>query len=188
MVTKQSDSNPKDRLGVKKVPLSLVPMAALVEEAMAFAEGARKYGEFNWRNKAVRRRVYLEAILRHALAALAGEDIDPDTIVRDRAGRVVFPGVSHEAKIRAGAGIVIDAKRIGNLIDDRFEKDTTAELLAQFAAGDYAATAAKLTRTPARTLDQVKADRARGRRRISGLPDIRSCVRKSGKPDLRRAK
>ena len=57
------DTNPKDRLGVLKVPLDLVPMAGVIYEALAFAEGAIKYGEFNWRNKAVRRRVYLAAIL-----------------------------------------------------------------------------------------------------------------------------
>lgn len=150
---RKDDTNPKDRLGIKKVPLSLVPMAGLIYEALAFAEGAAKYGEFNWRNKAVRRRVYLEAILRHALAALAGEDLDPDS------------GLPHEAKIRACCGIILDARECGNLIDDRFEKDAAARLLAQFTAGDYHARAARLTRTPARTLEQVRAQEARKRRR-----------------------
>lgn len=162
---RKDDSNPKDRLGVKKPPLSLVPMAALIEEAVAYAEGAMKYGEFNWRNKAVRRRVYLEAILRHCLSALAGEDYDVDTF------KATGRKITHEAKIRACAGIVIDARYCGNLIDDRFEKDTTAKLLAEFTAGDYHARAAKLTRTPARTLDQVRAEekrrRARRRRAIA---------------------
>jgi hypothetical protein len=49
-----------------------VPMIGVIYEVMAFTEGANKYGAFNWRNKAVRRRVYLEAILRHTVAALAG--------------------------------------------------------------------------------------------------------------------
>lgn len=150
---RKDDTNPKDRLGVKKVPLSLIPMPALLYEALAFAEGARKYGEFNWRRKAVRRRVYLEAILRHTLAALAGEDNDADG------------GLPHEAKIRACCGIIIDAREIGNLIDDRFERDATARLLTQFTAGDYRRAAARLTRTPARTLDQLRAEQARKRRR-----------------------
>src|SRR5690348_5765902 len=115
---KDDRGNPKDRLGVKKPPLSLVPMSALIYEAMAFAEGAAPYGEFNWRNKDVRRRVYLEAVLRHTWAALAGEDFDPDTF--KRTGRKI----PHEAKIRACCGIIIDAREIGNLIDDRFEKDS----------------------------------------------------------------
>lgn len=156
-MSSDDDANPKDRLGVKKAPLSLVPMRGMILEAYAFAEGARKYGEFNWRRKAVRRRVYLEAILRHAIAALAGEDIDPDTIVRDEAGRVIFAGLPHEAKIRACCGIILDAEAVGNLIDDRFERDTAADLLREMTAGDYAATAAGLTRTPARTLGELAA-------------------------------
>lgn len=138
-----ADTNPKDRLGLKKVPLSLVPMVVLVYLALAFAEGARKYGEFNWRRKSVRRRVYLEAILRHCLAALAGEDIDADS------------GLPHEAKIAACCAIILDAKECGNLIDDRFEKDATATLLARHTAGDYHAAAEATTRTPARTLDEI---------------------------------
>jgi len=137
------DTNPKDRLGVLKVPLDLVPMAGVIYEALAFAEGAIKYGEFNWRNKAVRRRVYLAAILRHTIAALAGEDLDPDS------------GLPHEAKIRACCGIILDAKECGNLIDDRFEKDSAAKLLNQMTSGSYHKKAAKLTRTPARTLGEL---------------------------------
>ena len=155
------DANPKDRLGIKKPPLSLIPAPALLYEAFAFAEGAAKYGEFNWRRKAVRHRIYLEAIIRHAFAALAGEDYDPDTF------RATGRKVPHEAKIRACCGIVIDAKHVGNLIDDRFEGDVTARLLAEFTAGDYHKAAARLKRTPARTLAEVKAedDRAKARRR-----------------------
>lgn len=149
MAKRNDDTNPKDRLGVKKPPLSLVPMSALIYESLAFAEGARKYGEFNWRRKAVRRRVYLEAILRHTLAALAGEDIDPDS------GDLRIP---HEAKIRACCGIILDAKEAGNLIDDRFEKDSAAALLAQFTAGDYHSSAALISRTPARMLGEIAAD------------------------------
>jgi len=150
------NANPKDRLGIKKVPLSLFPMVALVYGALAFMEGARKYGEFNWRNKPVKRRVYLEAILRHTLQALAGEDIDEDTVIRDDAGNVTFPGIPHEAKIIACAAIILDANESGCLIDDRFEKDETASVMKRFTAGDYHEAAAKITRTPARTLDEVR--------------------------------
>lgn len=159
MARRKDDTNPKDRLGIKKPPLSIVPMSALIEEAFVFAGGAAKYGEFNWRNKAVRRRVYLEAILRHTLCALAGEDFDADTLA------ATGVKVSHEANIRACAGIVIDAKHCGNLIDDRFEKDASAQLLAALTAGDYHAKAAKLTRTPARTLGEVRAAADRTARR-----------------------
>lgn len=157
---RKDDTNPKDRLGVKKPPLSLIPMPALIYEALAFAEGAAKYGEFNWRRKAVRRRVYLEAILRHTLAALAGEDFDADTF------KATGHKVPHEAKIRACAGIIIDADQVGNLIDDRFESDKTGALLAAFTAGDYHAAATRLTRTPARTLGDLReAERRRKAKR-----------------------
>jgi hypothetical protein len=149
MTKRKDDANPKDRLGVKKPPLSIVPMSAFIEEAFAFAEGAAKYGEFNWRNKPVKRRVYLEAILRHTIAALAGEDFDPDTF------KATGRKISHEAKIRACCAIIIDARQIGNLIDDRFEKDNAGALLAAFTSGDYHAAAARLTRTPARTLGKI---------------------------------
>lgn len=152
----EDDANPKDRLGVKKVPLDLVPMAALIYEAIAYLEGDTKYGAFNWRRKAVRRRVYLVAILRHTLAALAGEDYDPDTL------KATGHKIPHEAKIRACCGIIIDAQECGNLIDDRFEKDSTARLLSLFTAGDYHKAAATLKRTPARTLGELKAGMRRG--------------------------
>ena len=149
---KENDTNPKDRLGVKKVPLCLVPMVSLIQMAMAFAEGARKYGAFNWRRKKVKRSVYIEAILRHAIALNAGEDIDPDS------------GLPHEAKLMACGAIMLDAKEAGCLIDDRYELDASAGLLASYTAGDYHASAKKLTQTPARTLDQVRVDEARRKR------------------------
>jgi dATP/dGTP diphosphohydrolase, N-terminal len=144
-MAKRDDSNPKDRLGVKKVPLRFVPMVGLIWESLAFAEGASRYGEFNWRNRRVRRSVYCEAILRHTIALIAGEDIDPDS------------GLPHEAKIRACCAIMLDAAQTGDMIDDRFEKDMAARLLKQLTAGDYHAAGAKITRTPARTLDEVRA-------------------------------
>jgi hypothetical protein len=152
MRSKVANANPKDRLGVKKVPLRLVPMVAVVWESLAFQEGARKYGEFNWRNRGVRRSVYCEAILRHTFALLAGEDIDPDS------------GLPHEAKIRACCAIMLDAAQTRDLIDDRFEKDMTPRLLKQLTAGDYHAATRRITRAPASTLDEVRAAE-RGRRK-----------------------
>ena len=68
------DTNPKDRLGIKKAPLFFIPNVARIFMGLAFVEGARKYGAFNWRKKKVRRSVYIEAIDRHliALAILTG--------------------------------------------------------------------------------------------------------------------
>lgn len=158
---KIDDANPKDRLGIKKAPLFFSPMSAVIQMSLAFAEGARKYGAFNWRNKKVKRSVYIEAIQRHTIALAAGEDIDPDS------------GLPHEAKIMACAAIMIDAARGGCLIDDRYEGDTSAALLAELTAKDYHKTAKAIPTTPARTLDQVRVDderlrKARARKRRAG--------------------
>lgn len=98
--------NPKDRLGVKKARLSLVPAAALIETARVFELGARKYGAYNWRGNAVRQTVYLEAAMRHILAALDGEATDPES------------GAAHEAHALACMAIILDARATGNLSDD----------------------------------------------------------------------
>ncbi len=151
------DTNPKDRLGVKKPSLFYIPKVAILMLGYAFAEGARKYGAFNWRRKKVKRSVYIDAIYRHLIALESGEDIDGDTIIHDaETGEVIFPGIPHEAKIMACCALMIDAKRVGCLIDDRFELDTSAAYLAERTSGDYHAAAAALTLTPARTLDELR--------------------------------
>lgn len=150
----EDDGNPKDRLGVKKAPLGLLSGVAKIYFSLAFAEGARKYGEFNWRQKKVKRTVYLDAIERHLIALRAGEDIDPDS------------GLPHEAKIGACCALLLDAAAAGCLIDDRYEKDGAAVLLNALAAqSGYSAAAAEITRTPARTLDEVRAEAARRSKR-----------------------
>jgi hypothetical protein len=172
----EDTTNPKDRLALKKVPLDLVPMVGVVYEALAFAEGARKYGEFNWRRKNVRRRVYLAAILRHTLAALAGEDIDPDS------------GLPHEAKIRACCGIILDAQECGALIDDRFERDATAAVLARHTEGDYhkAAEAGAATRTPARTLAELEMERKQPPPRVVAVATDKSPACKAAEDAAKR--
>ena len=47
------DTNPKDLLGIKKPPISLIPSAGLIHEAMAMKNGAAKYGPFNLDRKSV---------------------------------------------------------------------------------------------------------------------------------------
>lgn len=103
----ESDENPKDAIGRKKTALRLVPSALLINVANVMKLGAGKYGEYNWRTKRVKRTVYLEAAMRHLLAALDGDDSDPES------------GSPHEAHVAACMGIVLDAMAIGNMIDDR---------------------------------------------------------------------
>lgn len=100
-------TNPKDSLGSGKLPLHLWPSTATAAGSVALLNGALKYGRTNWREAGVRATIYIDAILRHALAYLEGEDVDPDD------------GVDHVAAILAGAAILVDAKAAGKLYDDR---------------------------------------------------------------------
>lgn len=118
--TKKDSTNPKDLLGVKKPPLSLIPPSAIVEEAMAFKEGAAKYGRYNWRSNKVQLSIYVDAALRHLMAFFDGEDIDPDS------------GLPHEAKVKACMSILIDARNTGNLIDDRPTAGTANKTIKRY--------------------------------------------------------
>lgn len=100
-------TNPKDALAAAKLPLHLVPDTISVYAALAFAEGAAKYGQYNWRVAGVRASVYRSALERHAMKWWSGEWADPKT------------GVPHLASVIACAGILLDARLAGKLVDDR---------------------------------------------------------------------
>jgi hypothetical protein len=140
----KDDSNPKDRLGALKVPLHLIPAVPMIYAALVFELGAYKYGEFNWRDKAVRITVYLGAIKRHEMAMMAGEDIDPES------------GLPHTGHIIACACIIEDARAAGGLIDDRFAKDGAALLLGKMTADNYNAAMLAQSRTPCGTLASLR--------------------------------
>jgi hypothetical protein len=100
-------TNPKDAVAVAKLPLHLVPDTVAAYAALAFAEGAAKYGAFNWRVAGVRDSVYRSALQRHLMKYANGEWADGKT------------GVPHLASIIACAGILLDARLCGKLVDDR---------------------------------------------------------------------
>lgn len=100
-------TNPKDALAVSKLPMHLVPDTVKVFAALAFAEGAAKYGSYNWRVAGVRASVYRSALERHLAKWWNGEWADEKT------------GVPHLASIIACAGILLDANAVGKLTDDR---------------------------------------------------------------------
>lgn len=100
-------TNPKDAIAGSKLPLHLVPDSVLAYAAVAFAEGALKYGAYNWRAAGVRTSVYVAALRRHLMRFQNGEDCDPQT------------GVPHLASVIACAGIILDAGLVGKLTDDR---------------------------------------------------------------------
>ncbi len=99
--------NPKDRVGVRKPPLHLIPPAAEILESAVMALGAKKYGAFNWRSSRVKASVYVAAARRHLVQWFDGCDDDDES------------GVSHLAHARACLGILLDALVTGNVVDDR---------------------------------------------------------------------
>lgn len=115
----KDSTNPKDALASRKVALGLLPAAGKIHGALAMANGATKYGPYNWREKQVRATVYLDAIERHLLAYRDGEDLSD-------------AGINHLGHIIAGASILLDAIETGNAIDDRPADGVAAALLDEF--------------------------------------------------------
>lgn len=100
-------SNPKSSVGAKKLDLGLVPETALVSLAMAFLEGALKYGRYNWRIAGVSASTYYAAFNRHTKKWWNGQDADPKT------------RVMHLDNAMACLAIIRDAEVYGMLTDDR---------------------------------------------------------------------
>lgn len=121
--TPRSEPNPKQAYGNRKVPLALFPSAALIYGALAFADGAGKYGAFNWRNQPVELMTYMHAAMRHGLAWLDGQNDDPDS----PNGKT-----PHLGSIIACTGIMVDAIETGNAIDNRPTRGAAAELLHRY--------------------------------------------------------
>lgn len=101
-------TNPKDALGIRKVPLSCIPVRVLWRVGLAMLEGAAKYGRHNYRGAGVRASVYFDAVVaRHLFPWWEGEDVDKDS------------GLSHIDKAIAGLMVLRDSMLQGNWTDDR---------------------------------------------------------------------
>lgn len=100
-------TNPKDAIGTTKLSMGLVPDTIKAHVALAFLEGALKYGRYNWRIAGVRSSIYHDALERHLAKWWNGQDEDPTTRVK------------HLASVIACAGIILDAELCGKLNDDR---------------------------------------------------------------------
>lgn len=111
------ETNPKDRLGLKKPPMHCVPPIGLVHLGLAMENGMNKYGLMNWREKKVRATVYYDAMMRHLMAWIDGEEMAADSKVK------------HLAHVMACCAILLDAEYQGNLVDDRPLKGEVARLL-----------------------------------------------------------
>lgn len=101
------DTNPKDAIGIRKVPMSVVPSGVLMDLALAMLEGASKYGRHNYRVAGVRASVYYDAAIGHLMDWWEGDDIDADS------------GLSHVTKAMASLAVLRDAMLQGKLTDDR---------------------------------------------------------------------
>jgi hypothetical protein len=110
-------TNPKDAIGTNKVNLGLFPDTARIAGALAFTEGALKYGRYNWRVAGVRASIYKDALDRHMSQWWNGEDMDGDS------------QMSHLFKALACIAVLIDSQVCGKLTDDRPPRAPVTALL-----------------------------------------------------------
>lgn len=145
MDTKNLGQNPKDLMGIRKPPISLIPPAFLLHVADAMRYGAHEapkadgtfgYGPYNWRDNAVVARIYIDAAMRHLLAFLDGEECAPDS------------GAHHLAHAAACCGILLDAMETGNMIDNRPKAGPAPDIAKRLTKSDQPATAQKPAFTP----------------------------------------
>ena len=113
-MTDKMPANPKQIYGLTKVPLDLLPAIAEIEWAKAQADGAKKYGPYNWHENAVETMTYIAAARRHLMAFTAREERAEDS------------GAHHLGHVMACCAIVMDAEARGQLIDNRPAADTVA--------------------------------------------------------------
>ena len=115
----KKSSNPKLDIGSKKLGFQAIPPSAIAFLAQAMNDGAKKYGGRNWRDSKVVMSIYLDAMLRHLLCVMDGDDIAEDS------------KLEHLAHIMANCAIVLDAKIIGNLEDDRFTSGNVSDIIGK---------------------------------------------------------
>lgn len=101
------ETNPKDAIGCKKPPMSVLPWPVLYEVGVGMLEGACKYRRHNYRAVGVRASIYFDATMRHMALWWEGEDLDPDS------------GLSHITKAIAGLVVLRDAQMRDMVTDDR---------------------------------------------------------------------
>lgn len=95
-----------------KPVMALVPPRALEEEGKVWTFGAKKYSYWNW-TKGIHYVRILSAILRHTMALMAGQDVDPES------------GLHHAAHIRCCAGMLIEFHYANRTdLDDRYKGAT----------------------------------------------------------------
>ena len=102
-----ADMNPKDAVGSRKAPMSVIPANVLVAVGNTMLEGALKYGRHNWRAKDIHAGVYYDAFMRHVMDWWEGSNADEKS------------GCHPLDHAIAGLIILRDAMQRDALIDDR---------------------------------------------------------------------
>lgn len=103
----KKETNPKDKMAITRLDLSLFPATARAYGALAMTEGDLKYGGYNYRTAGVKSSVYYSAANRHLDKWFNGEWADQKT------------GVPHLASALACIGVLVDAIECDKLNDDR---------------------------------------------------------------------
>lgn len=91
-----------------KAPIHMIPEDAILGMAEAFAYGAKKYDRFNYR-KGIDLTRLTDSLMRHVLAYLKGEDIDPES------------GLHHTKHILANAAMIEFVRINRPEHDDRYK-------------------------------------------------------------------
>lgn len=107
VVPELKPTNPKDGIGITKVPLHLVSGVVKAYQAIAHYLGNVKYGAWNYRACGARASVYKAALDRHMDRWWEGEEFDP------------ADGTPHLANALCCINILIETTYGGNLVDDR---------------------------------------------------------------------
>ena len=115
---KTKDTNPKQAIGVRKVPYSVIPFDVVAELGLAMLEGSAKYGRHNYRAAGARASVYFDGTMRHLTQWWEGEDIDQDTVTEVPGSDKVL-GVNHITKAIASLVVLRAAMLAGKFEDDR---------------------------------------------------------------------
>jgi hypothetical protein len=103
----KKSTNPKDAVGIAKVPHSTLSAQVMGEVGLAMMEGALKYGRSNYREAGVRASVYYDALYRHLNSFWEGQDVDSAS------------GLSHVTKAIACLMVLRDSMLQENWVDDR---------------------------------------------------------------------
>ncbi len=105
----EKPSNPKDSVGIMKVPFSRIPWPVMAEVGLGMLEGDLKYGAHNYRVIGVRASIYFDATMRHLTDWWEGQDVDMESAAN----------LSHITKAISSLVVLRDAMIQQKFVDDR---------------------------------------------------------------------